>query len=105
MVTGGADQAPFLTEPDPQDVAGFLSRGQLVERRTETRPDFIPTGPLLVERAGPESPIHEEGALAAIQQTAFDPGFTFEQDLGPAPEGVPSRAVLCETAAAHSRER
>lgn len=102
LVTGGEDQAPFLTDANPRHVTAYLARGQLVERRTETRPDFVPKGPLRVERAGPESPIREEGSLTAIQKTAFDLGFAFEQDLGTAPEGLPPRPVICEAAAAQS---
>jgi len=94
------DTAPFLEEPEDDELEGFMARGELVERRLETRQEFINTTTLSLQADGPEGLFKRNGALMPIRLSGEDLGWTFASDLGPVPAGLPSRAEVCGALAA-----
>jgi hypothetical protein len=89
------DDAPFFAEPGADGLAGWMSAGLLVERRDETRPDMKNEVPIQIDLEGPESRVRRAGPLVAIRTAGSAVGFAYASDLGPAPQGLPTRSAIC----------
>lgn len=91
------DPAPLYEEPDDDDLLGFVTVGQLLEKRVSDDPESAGTPKMTIDLGGPDGPLHRDGELAPIRLSGDTEGWMFLTDLGPAPEGLPpSRGALCD---------